>query len=457
MARSESGYTPGRNSEEKERRMLKSTRIKTEIPGPKSRELQKRREKAVSDGLGTAIPVWAAEANGALVTDVDGNTLIDFGGGIGVQNAGHNHPKVVEAIKSQADKLLHTCYYATQYEPYLELAEKLNDIVPGDFDKKSFLVNSGAEAVENAVKISRAYTKRPGVLAFENGFHGRTLLAATLTGKANPYKKSFGPLAPEVHRVPAPYPYRRPDEDWFASFERALSSVDVSMVGCAIVEPVQGEGGFLPWPKEDMKKLAEFCKEHGIVLIVDEIQSGFGRTGKMFAIEHFGVEPDLVTTAKSMGGGMPIAGVTGRAEIMDAVHTGGIGTTYGGNPVSCVAALAVIEAFEEDGLLERAEKVGERLISGLKEIQTQNPNFVGEARGLGAMAGLEFVNDATTKTPDPEGTERVRRHALEEGLMLLTAGSYGNVIRTLMPLVITDEQLDEGLAILARAVGEAAS
>jgi 4-aminobutyrate aminotransferase/(S)-3-amino-2-methylpropionate transaminase len=435
--------------------MLKSTRIKTEIPGPKSLALQKRREKAVSDGLGTAIPIWAAEANGALVTDVDGNTLIDFGGGIGVLNAGHNHPKVVEAVKNQADKLLHTCYYATQYEPYLELAEKLNEIVPGDFDKKSFLVNSGAEAVENAVKISRAYTGKPGVLAFENGFHGRTLLAATLTGKANPYKKSFGPLAPEVHRVPAPYPYRRPDKDWFAAFERTLGNVDVSMVGCAIVEPVQGEGGFLPWPKDDMPMLADFCKEHGIVLIVDEIQSGFGRTGKMFAIEHYDVEPDLVTTAKSMGGGMPIAGVTGRAEIMDKVHTGGIGTTYGGNPVSCVAALAVIEAFEEDGLLDQAEALGERLISGLKDIQANNPDFVGDARGLGPMAGLEFVKDAKSKTPDPERTEKVRHHALAEGLMLLTAGSYGNVVRVLMPLVITDDQLDEGLSILARAVESA--
>ncbi|MGH3086155.1 MAG: 4-aminobutyrate--2-oxoglutarate transaminase [Rubrobacteraceae bacterium] len=437
--------------------MLKSTQIRTEIPGPKSLALQARREKAISAGLGTAIPIWAAEANGALVTDVDGNTLIDFGGGIGVMNVGHTHPKVVAAVKEQVEKLTHACYYATQYEPYLELAEKLNEITPGNFEKKSFLVNSGAEAVENAVKIARAYTGKPGVLAFENGFHGRTLLAATLTGKANPYKKSFGPLAPEVHRVPAPYPYRRPDEDWFESFERTLSSVDLSMVGCAIVEPVQGEGGFLPWPKDDMRKLREFCDAHAIVLIMDEIQSGFGRTGTMFASEHYGVEPELVVTAKSMGGGMPIAGVTGRAEIMDKVHTGGIGTTYGGNPVSCVAALAVIEAFEEDGLLDRAEALGERLLSGLKEIQSNNPDFVGDARGLGAMAGLEFVKEAKTKTPDPERTEKVRHHALKEGLMLLTAGSYGNVVRVLMPLVITDEQLDEGLSILGRAVGEAAS
>ncbi|MGI8649617.1 MAG: 4-aminobutyrate--2-oxoglutarate transaminase [Rubrobacter sp.] len=436
--------------------MLKSTQIKTEIPGPKSRELQERRRKAVSAGLGTAIPVWAAKAAGALVTDVDGNVFLDFGGGIGVLNAGHNHPKVVETVREQAEKLIHTCFYATQYEPYLELAEKLNEMVPGDFEKRSFLVNSGAEAVENAVKIARAYTGKPGVLAFENAFHGRTLLAATLTGKANPYKQSFGPLAPEVHRVPAPYPYRRPSEDWLESFKRSLSSIDVTMVGCVVVEPVQGEGGFLPWPKGDLEKLASWCREMEIVLIVDEVQSGFGRTGKMLAIEHYGVEPDIVTTAKSMGGGMPISGVTGRAEIMDAVHVGGIGTTYGGNPVACAAALAVIEAYEEDNLLERAERLGERLLARLKEIQHANSDFVGDARGLGPMAGLEFVTDSASKTPDPEGTKKVIERALQEGLMLLTAGSYGNVIRTLMPLVITDEQLDEGLAILARAVSEVA-
>lgn len=436
--------------------MLKSTQIRTEIPGPKSRELQERRKKAVSSGLGTAIPIWAAEANGALLTDVDGNTFMDFGGGIGVMNAGHTHPKVVEAIKRQSEKLTHACFYATQYEPYLLLAEKLNQIVPGDFEKKSFFINSGAEAVENAVKISRAYTGRPGVLAFENAFHGRTLLAATLTGKADPYKKGFGPLPSDVYRMPAPYPYRRPDEDWFKSFERALASVDLTSIGCAIVEPVQGEGGFLPWPKEEMRKLAEFCKQRGIVLIADEIQSGFGRTGKFFAMEHYGVEADIVATAKSMGGGMPISGVTGRAEIMDSVHVGGIGTTFGGNPVSCAAALAVIEAFEEDGLLERAEVIGERLMAGLKEIQSNNPAFVGEARGLGAMAALEFVTDAKTKTPDAGRTEQVRHAALQEGLMLLTAGGYGNVIRALMPLVITDDQLDEGLAILSRAVEAAA-
>lgn len=435
--------------------MLKSTQIKTEVPGPKSRELQERRKKAISSGLGTAIPIWAAEAEGALVTDVDGNVFIDFGGGIGVLNAGHNHPKVVRAVKEQAEKLIHSCYYATQYEPYLLLAEKLNEIVPGSYEKRSFLVNSGAEAVENAVKISRAYNRKPGVLAFENGFHGRTLLAATLTAKANPYKQSFGPFAPEVYRVPAPYPYRYP-EDWFRSFKRALANIDVTSIGCAIVEPVQGEGGFHPWPKEDLEKLAAWCREMEIVLIVDEVQSGFGRTGKMFAIEHFDVEPDIVTTAKSMGGGMPISGVTGRAEIMDSVHPGGIGTTYGGNPVSCAAALAVIEAYEEDDLLGRAEALGERLLSGLKEIQRENPGFVGEVRGLGPMAGLEFVKDAQTKEPDADGTKQVVANALQEGLMLLTAGGYGNVIRTLMPLVITDDQLDEGLAILSRAVAEAA-
>src|ERR671916_3266931 len=433
--------------------MLESTRIKTEIPGPKSRALMERRRGAISSGVGIATPIFVQEAKGALLTDVDSNTFIDFGGGIGVMNVGHADPRVVAAVREQVERFTHTCFYVTEYEPYIELAERLNALVPGDFEKRSFFVNSGAEAVENSIKIARAYTGRSAVLAFENAFHGRTLLAMSLTSKANPYKKSFGPFAPEVFRVPAPYPYRGPsEEEWFAAFERALVNVDVGSVAAAIVEPVSGEGGFIPWPDSCMRRLREFCDEHGIVLIADEIQTGFGRTGKMFGIEHSGVAPDLVTTAKSLGGGLPIGGVTGRAEIMDSVHVGGLGTTYGGNPLACAAALAVLETFEEEDLLSRANVIGERVMGAMREIQENHPDFVGDVRGRGAMVAMELVKDAEGRAPDKERTSGIVEAALQEGLLLLTAGQYSNVIRTLMPLVITDEDLQEGLSILARAV-----
>lgn len=437
--------------------MLESKRIKTEIPGPKSRALMERRHRAVSSGVGIATPMFAQEAKGALLTDVDGNTFIDFGGGIGVLNVGHADPRMVEAVKEQVERFTHTCFYVTEYEPYVELAEKLNAMVPGDFEKRSFFVNSGAEAVENAVKIARSYTGRQAILAFENAFHGRTLLAMSLTSKANPYKKSFGPFAPEIYRVPAPYAYRGPSaEEWFAAFERALVNVDVGSVAAAIVEPVSGEGGFIPFPDSCMRRLREFCDEQGILLISDEIQTGFGRTGKMFAIEHSGVVPDLVTTAKSMGGGLPIAGVTGRAEIMDSVHTGGLGTTYGGNPLACAAALAVIRAFEEDDLLARAEVVGERATAAMRQMQGRHPDFIGDVRGRGAMVAMELVKDSESKTPDKERTGEIVAAALQEGLLLLTAGQYSNVIRLLMPLSITDDELEEGLSIMGRAVDSVA-
>lgn len=446
--------------------MLEATKIKTEIPGPKSRALMDRRRNAVSSGLGTATPIFASEAKGALLTDVDGNTFIDFGGGIGVLNAGHTNPRVVEAAKEQLDRFTHTCYYVTQYEPYVELAEKLNALVPGDFPKRSFFVNSGAEAVENAVKIARSYTGRPAIIAFENAFHGRTLMGISLTSKVDPYKKSFGPYVPEVYRVPAPYPYRCPagkdcsggcQGDCFQAIEKAfVSYVDSASVAAIIVEPVSGEGGFLPFPDFYLRKLRELCDRHGIVLIVDEVQTGFGRTGKMFAIEHSGVVPDLVTTAKSLGGGLPIAGVTGKAEIMDAVHTGGLGTTYGGNPVACAAALAVLETFEEEDLLSRASVIGDRVMGRLRDIQQKHPDFVGDVRGRGPMAAMELVKDAESRTPDKERTAAIVENALQEGLLLLTAGQYGNVIRTLTPLVITNDELEEGLNILARAVDASA-
>jgi len=446
--------------------MLESTRIKTKIPGPKSRELMARRHNAVSAGLGIATPMFAKEAKGALLTDVDGNTFIDFGGGIGVLNVGHAHPRVVEAVKEQAERFLHTCFYVTEYEPYIELAEKLNALVPGNSEKRSFFVNSGAEAVENAVKIARSYTRRPSVIAFENAFHGRTLLAMTLTSKTDPYKKGFAPFAPEVYRVPAPYPYRCPASkdcsggcqgDCFGAVEKAfVSYVHPESVAAIIVEPVSGEGGFIPFPDFYLRKLRELCDEHGIVMIVDEVQTGFGRTGKMFAIEHSGVEPDLLITAKSLGGGLPIGGVTGKAEIMDAPHVGGLGTTYGGNPLACAAALAVLETFEQEDLLTRANVVGERIMTAMHDIQEKHPDFVGDVRGRGPMAAIELVEDAASRTPDKKRTGEVVEAALQEGLLLLTAGQYSNVIRTLAPLSIADDELEEGLTILARAFDQVA-
>ncbi|HET7273274.1 MAG TPA: 4-aminobutyrate--2-oxoglutarate transaminase, partial [Rubrobacter sp.] len=376
------------------------------------------------------------------------------------------HPRVVEAVKEQAERFLHTCFYVTEYEPYVELAEKLNALVPGDSEKRSFFVNSGAEAVENAVKIARSYTRRPSVIAFENAFHGRTLLAMTLTSKTDPYKKGFAPFAPEVYRVPAPYPYRCPASkdcsggcqgDCFKALEKAfVSYVHPQSVAAIIVEPVSGEGGFIPFPDFYLRKVRELCDEHGIVMIVDEVQTGFGRTGKMFAIEHSGVVPDLLITAKSLGGGMPIGGVTGKAEIMDAPHVGGLGTTYGGNPLACAAALAVLETFEQEDLLTRANVVGERIMAAMRDIQEKHPDFVGDVRGRGPMAAMELVEDAASRTPDKVRTGKVVEAALQEGLLLLTAGQYSNVIRTLAPLSIADDELEEGLTILARAFDQVA-
>ncbi len=446
--------------------MLDSARIKTEIPGPKSRALMERRHRAVTSGVGIATPMFAQEAKGALLTDVDGNTFIDFGGGIGVMNIGHANSRVVEAVKEKAEQLTHTCFYVTEYEEYIELAERLNAIVPGSSEKRSFFVNSGAEAVENAVKIARYYTGRPAVIAFENSFHGRTMLAMTLTGKTDPYKKGFGPFVPEVYRVPSPYAYRCPagkdcsggcQGDCFGSIEKAfVSTVHPSSVAAIIVEPVSGEGGFIPFPDFYLRQLRELCDEHGIVMIVDEVQTGFGRTGKMFALEHSGVEPDIMITAKSMGGGLPIAGVTGKVEIMDSVHAGGLGTTYGGNPIACAAALAVLDTFEEEDLLTKANALGDRVMSAMRDIQDKHPDFVGDVRGLGPMAAMEFVTDARSKTPDKERNAKIVQAALQEGLLLLTAGQYGNCIRTLMPLNINDDELEEGLAILGRAVDSVA-
>ncbi len=444
--------------------MLDSTRIKTEIPGPESKALMERRRRAVPRGAVNAMPVFIKEARGALLTDVDGNTFIDFAGSIGAMNVGHTDPRVVEAVKEQAGDLTHTAFQTAPYEPYVELAEKLNALVPGEFEKRTFLANSGAEAVENAVKIARAHTGRQAVLAFENGLHGRTLLTMTLTSVAIPYKKGFGPFAPEVYRVPAPYPYRCPAGkdcsdgcrgDCFGFVERVLAGqVDPENLAAVVVEPVSGEGGFIPFPDFYLRRLRELCDEHGILLIVDEIQTGFGRTGKMFAIEHSGVAPDLLTMSKSLAGGLPLSGVTGRAEVMDSVQPGGLGTTLGGNPVACAAALAVLEVFEEDDLLSRAGEIGERVKGAMREIQEKHPDVIGDVRGRGPMAAMELVKDPESRIPDGERTAKVAENALQKGLMLLTAGRYANVVRMLMPLSITDDELEEGLSILARAVSE---
>ena len=447
--------------------MLDSTRIKTEIPGPKSRALMERKRRAVSRGWANAIPVFVKKARGALVTDVDGNTFIDFAGGIGALNVGHTDPRLVEAVREQVGNLIHTAFQAVPYEPYVELAEKLNTLVPGRFEKKTIFANSGSEAVENAVKISRAHTGRPAMLAFGNGLHGRTLLAMTLTSKPGPFKKDFGPFAPEVYQVPAPYPYRCPaGKDCsggcrggcFGFVERALmNEVDAKNLAAVILEPVSGEGGFIPFPDFYLRRLRELCDEHGILLIVDEIQTGFGRTGRMFAIEHSGVAPDLLIMSKSLAGGLPLSAVTGRAEVMDSVEPGGLGGTFGGNPVACVAALAVLKVFEEDDLLSRAGTIGERVMGAMRKMQEKHPDMIGDVRGRGPMAAMELVKDPESRAPAKEQAAEVAENALQRGLMLLTAGQHGNVIRTLMPLPITDDELEEGLSILARAVGETAS
>jgi 4-aminobutyrate aminotransferase/(S)-3-amino-2-methylpropionate transaminase len=446
--------------------MLESRRIKTEIPGPKSKALLERRKAATPPGVLNALPIYASEAHGAMLTDADGNTFVDFTGGIGVLNVGHTDSRLVERVKEQVERLTHTCFAVVPYEPYIELAEKLNALVPGDFEKRTMFVNSGAEAVENAVKIARYHTGRNGIMVFENAFHGRTLLGMTMTSKVDPYKKGFGPFATEVYRVPSPYPYRCPARqdcsggcqgDCFNLLERAFTGVvDPGSLAAIVVEPVSGEGGFLPFPDSYLERLREVCDEHGIVLVVDEVQTGFGRTGKMFAIEHSGVIPDIVTTAKSMAGGLPLGGVTGKAEIMDSIHPGGLGTTYGGNPLALAAGLAVLETFEEDDLLGKANELGERVMSAMRDIQDKHPDFVGDVRDKGPMAAMELVTDAESRTPDKKRTGTVVEAALQEGLLLLTAGQYSNVIRVLMPLNITDDQLDEGLTIMAHAVDSVA-
>ncbi len=431
--------------------------LKTPIPGPRSQALLARRKAAVPQGPFHVAPIFIERADGATVTDVDGNVLLDFTGGLGTLNVGHGNVKVVEAVTNQARRFLHTCFHIAMYEPYVALAEKLNSITPGNFPKKTLLLNSGAEAVENAVKIARYFTGRPAVIGFEHGFAGRTLLAMSLTSKVMPYKYGFGPFAPEVYRLPYPYFYRSEfsDEERFVDFaidqmrQFFHTQVDPKQVACVVIELVLGEGGFVVAPVRYVNALAEFCKSHGILLVVDEIQTGFARTGRLFAVEHYGVEPDLITTAKSLGGGMPVSAVTGRAEIMDSVHVGGLGGTYGGNPVACAAALATIEQIQKLELVERAQQIGEKLRQRLTQWQTQS-HWIGEVRGLGAMMAVELVKDRKAKTPAKEFTLNLIKASVERGVIVIYAGTYNNVLRFLAPLVTTHEQLEEGLGVIER-------
>ena len=428
-------------------------RVVTAIPGPRSQELLDRKAAAVAAGVGHTAPIHAVAAGGGVVVDADGNSLIDLGSGIAVTTVGNAHPKVVEAIQAQAAQFTHTCFMISPYDGYVAVAEALNRLAPGDHAKKSALFNSGAEAVENAVKIARKYTKKQAVVAFDHGYHGRTNLTMALTAKAMPYKSGFGPFAGEIYRAPLSYPFR----DGLSGADAAAKAialmekqVGADNLAAVIIEPIQGEGGFIVPADGFLPALVEWCRANDVVFIADEVQTGFARTGAMFASELFGIVPDLITTAKGIAGGMPLAAVTGRAEIMDASHAGGLGGTYGGNPVACAAALAAIEAFETEGVIERAQAVGDILTSRLTALQAADPR-IGDVRGRGAMMAVEFVDPATGE-PDAALTGAVAKACIAQGVIVLTCGTYGNVIRFLPPLSIPDALLEEGLDVLADAL-----
>jgi len=435
--------------------------IRTEIPGPRSRALMARRNAAVPRGPFHATPVFAARAEGAIIEDVDGNRFIDFAGGIGCLNMGHRAPRVVSALRDQIDRFLHVCFSVTPYESYIAVAEKLNALAPGNFAKKTLLLNTGAEAVENSIKIARAYTKRPAVICFEDAFHGRTLLTMSLTSKTHPYKAGFEPFASDIYRIPFAYPYRSAQGTSPAAFARYLEDafkrvVAPESVAAVIAEPVLGEGGFVVPPRDYFRLIQEICRKHGILFIADEVQSGIGRTGKWFASEHFGIEPDLITTAKSLGGGLPLAAVTGRAEIMDTPGVGSLGGTFTGNPLSCAAALATFETIEKEGLLARSISIGKRFEEKARAWQ-KKWSLVGDIRGLGGMCAIELVRDAESREPADKETKEIAQYCYEHGLITITAGTYGNVMRILVPLVVTDEQFDEGLGIIGAALDSVAA
>lgn len=439
---------------------MSTIQLRTTIPGPKSKTLSDRRAKAVPRGLSHGTPIYVAKAEDAWLEDVDGNRYLDFAGGIGCLNVGHRRDEVVEAVKGQLDSFLHTCVQVTPYESYVRLAERMNEVTPGKFAKKTIFVNSGAEAVENAVKIARAYTKRPGIIAFEDAFHGRTMMTLALTSKTHPYKAGFAPFPSEVYRVPYAYCYRcsysktYPSCDLYCArhledtFKRVVANEEVAAV---IAEPVLGEGGFVAPPPDYFKVLIELCHKYGILFIADEVQSGFGRTGALFASQRYGIEPDLLVTAKSLGGGLPLAAVTGRAEIMDATGVGGLGGTFAGNPLSCAAALAVLDLFDRENLLARANELGDHFQRRAREWQ-RRWSIIGDVRGLGGMQAIELVQSQETKTPASDETKKITQYCYEHGLITITAGTYSNVIRVLVPLVITNEQMDEALDVLESAI-----
>jgi 4-aminobutyrate aminotransferase / (S)-3-amino-2-methylpropionate transaminase / 5-aminovalerate transaminase len=428
--------------------------LKTEIPGPRSLELMARKTGAVARGVGTTMPVFAAEAGGGVVVDVDGNSLIDFGSGIAVTTIGNSAPRVVAAVQDQVEQFTHTCFMITPYEGYVAVCEQLNQLTPGHYEKRSSLFNSGAEAVENAVKIARAYTKKHAVVAFDHAYHGRTNLAMALTAKSMPYKHSFGPFAPEVYRAPLSYPYR---DDKLIDGELAArratdlieSQVGIGNLAAVIIEPIQGEGGFIVPAEGFLQALATWCQANDVVFIADEIQTGFARTGAMFACELFDVVPDLITTAKGIAGGLPLSAVTGRAEMMESVHVGGLGGTFGGNPVACAAALAAMETIQTDNLIERAREIERIMLDRLNRIQAED-NRIGDIRGRGAMIAVELVH-RDTSDPDPQFTAAVAKAAREQGVIVLTCGTFSNVLRFLPPLAMNDELLNDGLDVLAEA------
>jgi len=426
----------------------RSIELRTEVPGPRSRAVLERLHRVVASPLAINLPIVADEARGALLTDLDGNTFVDFTGGVGVLNVGHANPAVVSAIQEQAARFTHTDFTVVSYEVYAELAERLVALAPFRGPAKAAFFNSGAEAVENAVKIARLATGRPGVIGFTGAFHGRTWMALTLTAKAEPYKRGLAPFAPEVYRAPFPNLYRGPDAPTaLAALEDLLANqLSPEAVAAIVFEPQQGEGGFLPAPPEFVEGLRRIADAYGIVLVADEVQTGFARTGPMFAMEHFGVEPDLMTVAKSIAGGLPLSGVIGKAEIMDRPHEGAIGGTYVGNPVAMAAGVAVLDVIAQDGLVERAVAIGDTVRTRMLAWQERWPR-IGDVRGLGAMLAIELVSDPATKEPAPELATAVVDAALERGLLLLKAGTYGNCIRVLCPLVISDAELDEALAV----------
>ncbi|MFF2277754.1 4-aminobutyrate--2-oxoglutarate transaminase [Agromyces sp. NPDC058126] len=437
--------------------LAQERRLVTAIPGPRSQELIARKAQAVAAGVGHTLPISVVAAGGGVVVDADGNSLIDLGSGIAVTGVGNSAPRVVDAVAAQLNAFTHTCFTVAPYEGYVAVAEKLNELTPGDHEKRSALFNSGAEAVENAIKIARHYTKKQAVVAFDHAYHGRTNLTMGLTAKNIPYKSGFGPFAPEVYRAPLSYPFRDGGLDGREAAARAILQIEkqvgVENLAAIIIEPIQGEGGFIVPATGFLAALVEWANANGVVFIADEVQTGFARTGAWFASEHEGIVPDVIVTAKGIAGGLPLSAVTGRAEIMDSAMAGGLGGTYTGSPLACAAALATIETYEEDGLIERAKEIGSVLIGRLNALRTADPR-IGDVRGRGAMVAIELV-DPATGAPDAALTGKVAKYAHEHGVILLTCGTYGNVVRFLPPLTISDELLIEGLGVIAEGLKQA--